>query len=470
MRALAFAFTFAFTFTSLARAETRAGYGGAAQGALASAPISLDPLSPSLGDQEVAALVFDTPFRIDATGQPRASLAISLDPPSPAAPQAEGLLPQARARLKIRTDVRFHDGTPVRAADVAASLQRAVREPGGWSLGPVRAARVVADDTVELELSRPAPDLALLLSTPAAAITPGGAAPTATRTIGSGPFAVESAALGGESPSVKLTANAACFAGRPYLDALLLRAFGSRTDEGQCYEVGTLHAARHAASAFQVGGTRRASVDVESAPALVGFLAIGRALPDDVAGPLRAALATGIDRERLRRLIREPARVSVAPVPYDPAAAKTALERRFPNRLKLTLLVDRSRFDDRALADRLLAELSRLGIDLTIESTGAASYQRRLAEQKYELALGVAAPPAPNAGLAELELLAAVDPAAARATLAHAPATGVPESSLARVISLYQRGARVHHAPELRGLALDWAGRISWPDVHFRRR
>ena len=81
MRALAFAFTFAFTFTSLARAETRAGYGGAAQGALASAPISLDPLSPSLGDQEVAALVFDTPFRIDATGQPRASLAISLDPP-----------------------------------------------------------------------------------------------------------------------------------------------------------------------------------------------------------------------------------------------------------------------------------------------------------------------------------------------------------------------------------------------------
>src|SRR5205823_5411279 len=141
-----------------------------------------------------------------------------------------------------------------------------------WSLGPLRSARVVSDDTIELELSRPAPDLALLLSTPAASVTPAGVAPSAARAIGSGPFVIEPPTLGIDAPSVKLSANPTCFAGRPYLDTLVLRAFASRTDEGQSYEVGTLHAARHAASAFQVGGTRRASLDVESAPALAGFV------------------------------------------------------------------------------------------------------------------------------------------------------------------------------------------------------
>jgi peptide/nickel transport system substrate-binding protein len=443
---------------------------------LASAPVSLDPLSTALGDEELAALVYDTPFRVDATGQPRPHLAVSLDPPPP---PSEGLAAGTRARLRIRTDVRFHDGTPVRAADVAASLQRALRDPGGWSLGPVKAARAIGDDLVELELTRPAPDLALLLSTPAASITPNGAAPTAARAIGSGPFAVEGAALGGDNPAVKLAANPSCFAGRPYLDTLSLRAFASRTEEGQSFEVGTLKAARHGGSAFATPGARRPAVLVDGPVMLTGFLAIGRLVPDEVAGPLRSAMASGIDRERLRRQVREPARAAVDAAPpalggtdgrptWDAAGAKAIIDQRFPNRLKLTLMLDRSRFDDRALGDRLLVELGRLGIDLTLEPVDAATYQQRLASQKYELALGTTAPPAPNGGLAELAVLAAVDPAQARAILQRSPAQpGAPELKTARVLPLYHRAARAHVVPELRGLALDGAGRLSWPDAHL---
>ena len=152
-----------FALLATAHAETRAQYGGAVQAAMASAPTTFDPLRGGPGDAEVAALVFDTPFAIGADGKPRPSLALALD-------NADGA---TRARLILRPDVHFSDGTLLTARDVAASLARALRDPAGWTLAPVKSVRAVADETVELELSRPTPELALLLSTPAAAVTPG---------------------------------------------------------------------------------------------------------------------------------------------------------------------------------------------------------------------------------------------------------------------------------------------------------
>ena len=207
---------------------------------MGSAPATFEPLSGEPGDAEVAALVFDTLFRVDA-GKPRPHLLVSFDNSD------------THARLVLRTDIKFHDGTPLRAADVAASLNHALKFPAGWMLAPITAARAVGDDVVELTLSRPAPDLPWLLATPAAAVLPGGT--PRPRPVGSGPFAVDKTERGG----VTLRAWEGYFGGRPYLDHLQLRSFASRTEEAGAYEIGALQASRHGTSAFESGAPRHAA-------------------------------------------------------------------------------------------------------------------------------------------------------------------------------------------------------------------
>jgi MarR-like DNA-binding transcriptional regulator SgrR of sgrS sRNA len=461
----------------VARAEGRPAYGGSAEGALAASPLTLDPLSPALGDEEVSALVFDTLFRWGADGRPAPNLALGLDE-TPAVPSLLGApLTSPRARVHLRTDVRFSDGQPLTARDVAASLTRALASPRGWMLGPIRSARALSSDTVELELSRTAPDLALLLATPAASVTPGGLPPGA-HPIGSGPFVVSSIARDPEGATVRLAESPTCFSGRPYLDTLTLRALSARAETTRL-ETGALALARHASSGFP-GATRRPVALDASAPTLTLYLAFGRALPDDEAQALRAALDLGLDRARLVRQVREPARPALSaappalggvehPIAHDPLAARAQLVAKYPA-LSLALLIDRSRPSDRALAFRLLVELGHLGVTLSLDEVDAGTFARRAATGDYQLLLGTSAPPAPSGGLAELALWAAVDPQAARAQLARAPAqVGAVDLSRTRVLPLVHRGTRLQRAPELRGVAVDQAGRIDWPSVHWHR-
>jgi peptide/nickel transport system substrate-binding protein len=445
-----------------ARAETRAAYGGGAVGALMSAPVDPDPLSTNPGDLELAQLVFDAPFRVDGAGRVRPHLALALD--------VDRTNP-LRARLRLRPDVRFHDGTPLRAKDVAASFARALASPAGWTLAPIRAARAVGDDVVELELVRPAPDLALLLATPAASVTPAGA----HRAVGSGPFRLD----GFDATMARLAAHATCFAGRPYLDGVSLRAFDSRTVEAAQYDVGALQVARHGGAGFGAG-VPGGALAVEGPVAITGFLAFGRDLP--AATTLRAAFALGVNRDHLRRLsVRERAEAATSPAPpalggvrqlpaLDPDRARQMIDGLTPAQRNLSLLVDKSRLEDHAIAERLIADLGNLGVTLKVDKVDAAVYQQRVQAGAYELVLGESLAPAPDGGLAELALLASVDPQAARAQLGRAPAAvGAVNFSTVRVLPLFHRAARLHRAAELRGLAVDAAGRASWADAHWRR-
>jgi MarR-like DNA-binding transcriptional regulator SgrR of sgrS sRNA len=412
----------------------------------------VDPLAGGTGDAEVAALVFDTLYHIDSTGHPVPHLASALIV-EPAAP--------LRARLRLREGVRTHDGRTLKAQVVAASLERALKEPGGWMLAPIRAARAAGDDLLELELYRPAPDLPLILTTPAAAIASG-------RRVGTGPFRMD----GLDDSGVRLTAHLYHFAGRPYLDSLAFRTFASRTEEAGTYQVGALAVARHT-------GAPPGSVTAEGTMTLTEYLAFGRLLPDDLAHLLRAIFDRAIQRERLRRLaVRDRSQAACGAPPalggtgvvtaYDAQAAQ-ALANKLAQR-SFTLVVDRTRLDDRSVADRILADLTSLGVTLKLEPLAASAYQDRLQSGQYELLLGLSAPPAPDGGLAELALLAAVDPASARAHLAKAPAApGIVTFSQARVLPLFHRAPRLIHVAALHGLTLDFAGRASWADAYWRK-
>jgi peptide/nickel transport system substrate-binding protein len=450
---------------STAHAETRPAYGGAARAAATAAPVRLDPLSMARGDQELAPLVGEAPFRVDRSGTPRPLLAASLDAAQP-----------LRPRLALKRDLRFCDGRPLRAADVAASLQRALAEPGGWTLAPIRAARAISDEIVELELTRPAPDLPLLLSTPAAIVTAAGAG----RRMTTGPFTIASASPAVSPRELRLAACAASAAGRPFLDALTVRIV-DESEEAQSFEAGALDVARPVQSAL-VAGARRHTVIVESAMVRTGLLVVGRGVDPALAKVLAAALAHRIDRARLRRALRGPARPALGLAPPALGAAEPAtppaprpdeLEALRARRPRWKLVVDKSSDEERAAAERILVEAERLGVELTLEPLEPALFEDRRAHGDFDLLLTTVIPPAPDAGLAELAALAVADVAAARKLLARAPAqpgvtVGTPAVEL--LVPLWHRAVRLAANPHLRELTLDSVGRPTWADAFWGKR
>jgi oligopeptide transport system substrate-binding protein len=99
-------------------------------------PRSLDPaLSTDVPTGEVVALLFDNLTQFDADAQLVPGLARSWET------DAAG----RSYTFHLRQDARFHDGRPVKAADVRASMLRALA-PGttggrSWPLYPIRGAR-----------------------------------------------------------------------------------------------------------------------------------------------------------------------------------------------------------------------------------------------------------------------------------------------------------------------------------------
>ncbi len=146
-------FLVAATLLFAACSSTPAASGGATPSAtlklaIAAEPAAVDPaLNPVCCGYELAAL-FDTLVAIQPDGSIGASLAESwtVDGPS--------------VTLKLRTGVKFHDGTPFNAAAVKANFDRII-DPATKStnalsiLGPFQAADVVDESTIKLTWTRP---------------------------------------------------------------------------------------------------------------------------------------------------------------------------------------------------------------------------------------------------------------------------------------------------------------------------
>src|SRR5262245_16036503 len=76
------------------------------------------------------------------------------------------------ADFKLRSGVKFSDGSPLTAEDVVFSLTRAIDQKGSWGFlfSPVKAVSKVDDQTVRVEMSEPFSPLLPALSTFAASI------------------------------------------------------------------------------------------------------------------------------------------------------------------------------------------------------------------------------------------------------------------------------------------------------------
>src|SRR5215207_4789913 len=153
---------------------------------------NLANFDPIWGTQYVvrnaAALVWDTLYGFDEKLQPQRQMVESEETSS------DGLT----WTFKLRPGLAFHDGEPVRAKDVVASLTRwSARDPMGLMLKAIQKELTAVDDrTFKWVLSKPFPKMLLALaknSTPMAFIMPERLAKTdpfkqVEEYIGSGPM------------------------------------------------------------------------------------------------------------------------------------------------------------------------------------------------------------------------------------------------------------------------------------------
>ena len=174
--------------------------GGRLVVAMANPTPSNDPaVSQTIEEQEVLANVFETLLTTDGEG----GLAPGL------AEEWELLDGGSRARLRLRSGVRFSDGAPLTAAIVKSSLSRAIRvRPEGTpaALGPIRGAaeyrdqrvedvagiRALSEDRLEIELVEALPIYPALLTDALTGIVHAvpGAPGQAQSLLGTGPFRI----------------------------------------------------------------------------------------------------------------------------------------------------------------------------------------------------------------------------------------------------------------------------------------
>ena len=255
----------------VAGAETRPQYGGTLRVAVQIAPVSLDPADIGAADtisrRNLTWLMFDTLVTIDSAGSVRPALAATW--------QSEP--GDQRWQFTLRHDVKFHDGTPLTADVVAASLRFA--NPG-WTIS-------ANGDSVTIECKSPAANLLSELALPRNAI----ARRVSGGTIaGTGPFHFSD-----WQPGKKLTlaAQEDYWDGRAFLDSIVVELGKSsreqltelelgKVDESEFYLQRALNLSPKSAEALQTMANLYNTIgEVEKARSLFDELARTNAVVED---------------------------------------------------------------------------------------------------------------------------------------------------------------------------------------------
>jgi peptide/nickel transport system substrate-binding protein len=263
-----------------ARAETRPQYGGVLHVAMRAAPMSLDPADGAQPDsfarRSLSMLMFDTLVTTDENGRVQPSLATAW----------QALPGSNRWQFRIRHGVMFHDGTPLTAESVAASLRTA--NPS-WNV-------ITEADSVIIEWGSSNPDLLAVLALPRNAI----AKRTAdNKPSGTGPFDVADWQPG---KKLALAAEENCWRGRPFVDAIEVEMGESYRDQMTALELGKADLVEVAPEqTHRVSQERRRLAS--SPPVELIALVFNR----DAASPeeklLRQALALSVERASIRSVL-----------------------------------------------------------------------------------------------------------------------------------------------------------------------
>jgi peptide/nickel transport system substrate-binding protein len=259
-----------------APARTRPHYGGTLR-----VEIEGDPWQRPRGIAR--RLVYDGLTSIGANGAVEPALAITWESDSN----------DHRWQMRLRPGVRFHDGSPLSSAAVAASLSASCSTDCPWSA--VKAVGPLVVFTSE----SPMPNLPALLAGDQYLIVliTTAEGKTAGDGIGTGSFQV----AGFSNGVVTLTANDSCWRGRPFADTVEIRVHRSIRD--QWLDLGLGRADVVEVPAEQLRQAEQQHFTIASA-AQASLLALQVADTGSLGNPkLRAAIAAAIDRGALYNVI-----------------------------------------------------------------------------------------------------------------------------------------------------------------------
>jgi ABC-type transport system substrate-binding protein len=264
----------------VARAETRPQYGGVLHVAMRAAPASIDPADNAQPDsfarRNLTVLMFDTLVTTDESGRVQPSLATAW----------QASTGSQRWQFRVRRQVKFHDGTPLTAESVAASLRTA--NPS-WNVTP-------DGDSVIIEWDSSNPDLMAELALPRNAI--------AKRTVdnkpsGTGPFHVVDWQPG---KKLALAAEENCWRGRPFLDTIEIEMGRSLRDQMTALELGRVDLVEVAPEqTHRVSQTGRRLATSSPVELLALVFTRDAASPDEKL--LREALGWSVNRGSIRSVL-----------------------------------------------------------------------------------------------------------------------------------------------------------------------
>ncbi len=395
------------TLSMITHAESRPAYGKKLVASLLEEPLVVDPLlARSHTDMTVIGLLFDTLYRIEG-GQLLPHLAVSL--PDHSDP--------LQVRITLIPDVRFHDGSVMRAQDVVASLQRLQKSELGYLLetverievGAVNNVEAAAPPTVVFAMRKADPTLARRLANLHSAIVLRGEAPQWRRIVGSGPWKLKTRSM--RARTLTLESHSSYFGGRPYLDELVLHWYEHAAAEARQYEAGASQVSARGQIAFAGHRPKYSTKSMEANIRALAYLGFGKASAITAETDFRRAVSAAIGRWGMREIgsgesispsnavLRprlKPRRFAMLANPKLAARLLQTLSSRYPaleaKTQSLRLIVNRSRPDDAEVAARVAAALFAHGIKTKIEVLPAKTFARRSRSGLCDLYIGQLAP------------------------------------------------------------------------------
>jgi len=257
-----------------ARAASRPLYGGSLTVEIVEGLTFTDP---GEWPHPLIPLVYDGLVHLDQRGQMRPALALSWqhDPE------------YKRWEFRLRPGVKFHDGSPVNAAAVVASL-------GPHTMGSNVAPS--GDSVVVFQLDMGSPDLPMRLADARHAVLRRG--PDGV-TTGSGPFRIAEWQPGRRA---KLAANDEYWGGRPFLDSIELKMGRALRDQSIDLELGKADLAELTIDDARRAAQRGMKTWASAAGDLVAFVFERSSLAVEDAR-LRQALALSIERTAINNVL-----------------------------------------------------------------------------------------------------------------------------------------------------------------------